>query len=110
MAAAGQVNEAYEMYVDMSGKHHNVYFPAGFAALKLAMIDSHSAEPNKTFTPINAICEGDLVAVHSRLIRQKDAPEISVVHILRVKNGKIVEMWDTGAEIPANSPNIDGAF
>lgn len=110
LAAAGKVDEAYDRFVDMSGKHHNVYFPAGFAALKQAMKDAHAAEPNKEFTPKNVLCDGDLVAVHSRLVRAKGGPDISVVHILRIANGKIVEMWDTGMEIPKDCPNKDGAF
>ena len=110
LAASGKVDEAYDKYVDMQGKHHNVFFPAGFSALKKAMKDSHAQEPNKQFTPQNVLCDGDLVAVHSRLIRARGGPEISVVHMFRIENGKIVEMWDTGMEVPLDSPNTDGAF
>jgi hypothetical protein len=35
---------------------------------------------------------------------------MAVVHILRFKNGKIVEEWEAGGEIPADSPNENGAF
>ena len=110
LAASGKVDEAYETYVDMNGKHHNVYFPTGFPALKEAMKEAHEQSPNKSFTPKTVLCEGDLVAVHSSVIRESDAPEISVVHMFRIESGKIVEMWDTGIEVPADSPNTDGAF
>ncbi|PIQ76898.1 polyketide cyclase [Candidatus Peregrinibacteria bacterium CG10_big_fil_rev_8_21_14_0_10_49_24] len=110
LVAHGNVDEGYEKYVDMDGKHHNVYFSAGFQQLKDAMKESHAKEPNKEFTPRTVICDGDLVAVHSHLKRSSDAPEIQVVHIFRFVDGKIVEMWDCGQEIPKNNPNTDGAF
>lgn len=110
LVASGHVDEGYESYVDMNGRHHNAYFPAGFEALKQAMKESHEKEPNKQFTPKHVLCDGDLVAVYSQLIRMADAPEIAVVHMFRIKDGKIVEMWDVGQEIPESNPNIDGAF
>ena len=110
LAASGQVDEAYDNYVDMSGKHHNVYFPAGFPSLREAMKDAHKKSPNRLFTPKTVLADGDLVAVHSHLIRAGSAPEISVVHIFRIAKGKIVEMWDTGMELPSDSPNSDGEF
>lgn len=33
-----------------------------------------------------------------------------VVHLLRFRGGKIVEIWDCGQPVPADSPNSDGAF
>ncbi len=37
-------------------------------------------------------------------------PGIAVVHLFRFQAGKIVEMWDCGQQLPADSPNTDGAF
>ncbi len=110
LAASGKIDEAYDRYVDMKGKHHNVYFAAGFPALKQAMGDAHKQSPNKSFTPKHVLCDGDLVAVYSRVIRESGGPDISVVHMFRIENGKIVEMWDCGMEIPTDCPNADGAF
>lgn len=110
LVTTGKIDEAYEAYVDRNGKHHNVYFPAGFEHLKNAMKENHAAEPNKAFTPKNVFCDGELVAVHSHLVRSANAPEMSVVHMFRIRDGKIVEMWDCGMQIPADCPNMDGAF
>lgn len=110
LASSGKVDEAYEKYVDMNGKQHNVYFPAGFPALQEAMREAHEVSPNQSFTPMMVLSDGDLVVVHSRVIRQSNDPVISVVHMFRIENGKIIEMWDTGIEVPPDSPNADGAF
>ena len=108
MAVSGQIDEAYATYVDMQGKHHNAYYPAGFAALQEGMKEDHLKVSDKTLTVINALEDGDRVAVHSHLRRGKD--DISVVHLFRFRDGRIVEMWDVGQIMPADSPNQDGEF
>jgi hypothetical protein len=47
LVVAGKIDEAYEIYVDMNGKHHNVYYAADFGALKQGMIENHFQFPNK---------------------------------------------------------------
>jgi predicted SnoaL-like aldol condensation-catalyzing enzyme len=108
LVVSGQIDLAYAKYVDMQGKHHNIYFPAGFEALKQAMHESHAQFPVKQFKRKNVLADGDLVAVHSSIVLKADDPGITVVHLFRFKNGKIVEMWDVGQEIPHESPNSDG--
>jgi predicted SnoaL-like aldol condensation-catalyzing enzyme len=110
LVVANHIDEAYDRYVDMKGKHHNVYFAAGFPALKQAMIDDHAKHPPKQLTVKHVLGDGDLVAVHSRLQRDKTETSIAVVHLFRFEGRKIAEMWDLGMEVPGNSPNKDGAF
>lgn len=110
MVVSGDIGEAYRKHMDMDGKHHNAYFPAGFPALEKAMSENHGQFPDKKLVVNNVIAEGDLVAVHSHLIFEKGGDEMSVVHIFRFMNDKIVEMWDVGQAIPKESPNADGAF
>ncbi len=110
MVVSGKIDEAYQIYVDMSGKHHNAFFPAGFAALKDAMKESEKETPNKKLTVNLVIGDGDLVAVHSHLERASNEPDISVVHMFRFINGKIVEMWDCGQVLPEECLNSDGVF
>ncbi len=110
LVIAGYIADAYEKYVDMNGKHHNVYFPAGFSVLQKAMEDNHAQFPNKILTTKNILADGNLAAVHSHVQMSSDDKGISVVHIFRFSNGKIIEMWDVGGSIPEDSPNLDGAF
>ena len=110
LVVAGSINEAYDNYVNMHGKHHNVYFSAEFASLKQGMIDSHAQFPKKRLMVKNIIGDGELVAVHSNLILKPGEPGMAVVHIFRFEKGKIIEMWDIGQAIPFDSPNRLGAF
>jgi predicted SnoaL-like aldol condensation-catalyzing enzyme len=110
LVAAGQIDEAYRRYVDLSGKHHNPYFPAGFPALKKAMIENHSQFPDKQLTIKNVLGDGDLVAVHSRIVLRPGETGMMTVHLFRFSGNKIIEMWDCGQPVPAESPNKDGVF
>ncbi len=106
----GAIDEAYRKYVNVEGKHHNIYFPAGFATLKQAMIDDYEQNPNKTLTVKQALADGDMVAVHSHLEFKQGDPGVAVVHLFRFEEGRIVEMWDCIMPLQADSPNSDGAF
>ncbi len=110
LVIAGRIEEAYEKYVDMSGKHHNPYFPAGFPALKQAMIENHAQFPDKRIDIKHVIAEGDLVSAHSRVVLGPGEKDIAVVHVFRFRGEKIVELWDIGQPVPGDSPNRDGAF
>jgi predicted SnoaL-like aldol condensation-catalyzing enzyme len=94
----------------MRGRHHNVYYAADFASLKKGMIENHAQFPTKRLMVKNVLGDGNLVAVHSNIIMKSGEPGVSVVHLFRFEDGKIVEMWDVGQSIPVSSPNLIGAF
>jgi predicted SnoaL-like aldol condensation-catalyzing enzyme len=96
LVIAGEIDKAYDKFVDVNGKHHNPYFAAGFPVLKKGMKDNHEQFPDKKLNIKHIIEDGDLVVVH--------------LHLFRFDSGKILEMWDIGQPIQADSPNKDGAF
>ncbi|MDP3986870.1 MAG: nuclear transport factor 2 family protein [Nanoarchaeota archaeon] len=110
MAARGEVDEAYEKYVSPDFHHHNPYFKSDRETLRLAMKEAAVQNPNKIYEVRRTIEEGNLVAVHGRLVLESGNKEMAVVHILRFEGNKIVEEWEAGNEIPADSQNEDGAF
>jgi predicted SnoaL-like aldol condensation-catalyzing enzyme len=110
LVVAGNIDEAYDNYVNMHGRHHNVYYAADFASLKQGMIENHTQFPNKRLMVKNVLGDGNLVAIHSNIILKAGEPGISVFHLFRFENGRIVEMWDVGQPVPINSPNMIGAF
>jgi predicted SnoaL-like aldol condensation-catalyzing enzyme len=110
LVSTGHVRQAFAQYVDKSFKHHNPFFAAGANALLSAMEDNAKQNPDKQFTVHHAIAEGNLVAIHGHVRHQPKEIGFALVHVLRFKDGKIVEMWDLGQAIPASSPNVDGMF
>ena len=110
LVVAGSIDAAYEKHVDMRGKHHNPFFAAGFRALQKAMIENHVQFPNKQITVKNVLGDGDLVSVHSRIVLRPGEAGVAAMHLFRFQDGKIVELWDCGQPVPADSPNMDGPF
>ena len=110
LVVAGRIDEAFGGRVDPQGKHHNPFFPAGLRELKKAMIENHAEFPTKQLTVKNVLVDGDLVAVHSHILLRPGDPGLATVHLFRFRGKKIVEMWDVGQAIPADSPNKDGPF
>ena len=110
LVIAGEIDKAYNDYVDAKGKHHNTYFSAGFSVLKEGMKENHVQFPNKQFNIKNILGDGDMVATHSHLVFNEGEPGMIVFHLFRFQDNKIVEMWDCGQPIQADSPNKDHAF
>ncbi|MGZ6485526.1 MAG: nuclear transport factor 2 family protein [Pseudobdellovibrio sp.] len=110
LAANGEVEEAYEKFVAPDFKHHNQYFSGDRESLKQGMIESAQKKPNKKFEIKMVIQDEDVVSAFSHLKFHADDIGMAVVHILKFKNEKIIEMWDLGQPIPKDSPNKNGMF
>lgn len=110
LCARGDVREAYDRFVAPGFVHHNAWFPGDRESLLVAMQASAAAEPNKSFEVRQVIDGGDRIAVYSHLTRADGAGEYAVVHIVRLEDGGIVELWDLAQEIPGDSPNALGMF
>jgi predicted SnoaL-like aldol condensation-catalyzing enzyme len=66
--------------------------------------------PGMRLTAKNVIGDGDLVAVHSHVVLRPGEPGLATIHLFRFKGNKIVEIWDIGQPVPADSTNQDGMF
>ena len=56
------------------------------------------------------VAEGDLVVVHSHLVRKPGDRGMAVMDIFRLENGKIVEHWDVLQEVPESPANNNTMF
>lgn len=110
LASSGKVDEAYSKYVGDGFLHHNPFFEGSAESLKAAMEENARQNPNKVFTILRTVSEGDFVVTHSRVQQNPDQLGAVVVHIFRFQNGRIVELWDLGQPIPETSPNQYGMF
>jgi len=110
MAAGGQVREAYAQFVDAGFRHHNPYFEGTSQALMEAMEENARQNPSKKVEIKHVIAEGDYVVVHLHVRHRPDELGAAVMHIFRFDQGRIVELWDLGQEVPESSPNQYGMF
>jgi len=110
LAAKGHPHESFRLYVGKNFKHHNAYFKGDADTLMLAMEESARTNPNKLFKIHHILEDGNLVAVHSHLKQTPSDIGFAVVHVLKFKDDKIVELWDLGQPVPKDSINENGMF
>jgi len=109
-AAAGHAREAMGRYAAPDFVHHNPYFASDAASLATAMDDNHRENPNKRFEILRTIAEGPLVALHGRVQPNSGDDPAAVIHIFRIEDGRIHELWDVGQDPVDDSPNRAGLF
>lgn len=109
-AAAGHARDAFAKHAAAEFRHHNPHFPADADSLAAGMDDNAAQFPGKVLTVRHVLEDGDYVAVHSSVHMQPGDPGIAVVHLFRFEGDKVAELWDVAQQIPADSPNDDGAF
>ena len=69
-----------------------------------------TAFPNFRLEVKRLVAEGDLVMMHSHLVRQPGERGVAVVDIFRLEDGRIVEHWDVTQEVPEKSANNNTMF
>ena len=110
LASSGNVREAYSKFVGEGFKHHNPYFEGSAEALAAGMQENADQNPEKSLDVKQTLAEGDLVAVYSEVHHRRGDRGAAVMHIFRFENGRIVELWNVGQEIPEDSLNQYGMF
>ncbi|MEQ1877921.1 MAG: ester cyclase [Bdellovibrionia bacterium] len=110
MVVDHKIRDAYDKFIAPDFIHHNQYFMGDRQTLMLAMEEADKKNPNKSFEVKHAYEAGDTAIIHSKVVQKAGDNEIAVIHILRFKNGKCVEMWDVGQVLDPKSPNENGPF
>jgi predicted SnoaL-like aldol condensation-catalyzing enzyme len=89
---------------------HDPTLADGSAALKQSYTSLFAQYPYYGVQIAQVAAEGDLVAVHAHV---RDTPSElgqAVVYLFRVRDGKIVEEWDSTENVPATSANDNTMF
>ena len=107
-ASSGRVREAYAKFIHPDFKHHLVFFKGDRESLRQAMEENARQFPDKTYEVIHALEDGDLVAVHGKVVLK---PKVyGVIHIFLFRADKIIESWEASQEELEDSPNENGLF
>lgn len=107
---SGKIREAYDAYVHPEFTHHNQYMKGDRQTLMDGMLENEENFPQKKFEVKRLVEEGDTVVAHSSLELCGTMPPMTVVHIMRFRDGKIIEMWDVAQQLEPDSPNENGPF
>lgn len=107
----GKFKEAREKYMGDTYIQHNPTVPDGPEAFVNAMTTFTQKFPELKGEVKRVIAEGDMVMLHVHTKTTPDARGRAVIDIFRVdENGKIVEHWDVGQDIPEKSANSNTMF
>lgn len=109
LASSDEVRIAFKRFVHPQFCHHNAYFKGDRESFLMAMEDNAHQFPDKTYETCRALEDGDLVAVHGRVILSPDS-QWSVIHIFRFENDQIIEAWEASQQVLQDSPNENGLF
>jgi predicted SnoaL-like aldol condensation-catalyzing enzyme len=105
-----RLEEAVARYIGPTYTQHNPLAadgPEGLLALGRHYIEQF---PEMHLELKRLIAEDDLVAVHVHGRRTPGDPGLASIDIFRVKDGRLVEHWDVGQEVPETSANDNGMF
>lgn len=85
---------------------HNPYMADGTEAVK-QFVEKIGLLKGPKFKVefLRVAAEGDLVFVQTRQPKMGDNPEMVIVDIFRVANGKLAEHWDVMQAVPADAVN-----
>lgn len=109
--ATGDVHAAFARWTAPGFVHHNPWFEATAEALERGMAEAAAANPATRIETIQALQEGDRVAVHSRLNHGDGQADYATCHWFRFDaDDRIAEFWDIFIQAPADSPNRLGLF
>ena len=108
-ASSGRVREAYDQYVHPEFRHHNAHFKGDRGSFMTAMEENARQFPDKNYETLRALEDGDLVAIHGRVVLAADS-QWSVIHIFRFEDDRIMEMWEASQQVLKDSPNENGLF
>ncbi len=109
LATSGKVREAFAWHVHSQFRHHHPYIKGDRESLLRGMEQNARQFPDKTYHPLRALEDGDLVAVHGRVVFSPDS-QWSVIHIFRFEDNLIIEEWEASQEAFQDSPNENGIF
>ncbi len=102
--------EAVAKYVGPYYRQHNPSAGDGLEPFIAFVRGFVKAFPSLHFDFKRQVAEGDLVVMHSHLVRIPGDSGVAVMDIFRLENGKIVEHWDVLQEVPESSVNNNTMF
>jgi predicted SnoaL-like aldol condensation-catalyzing enzyme len=101
---------AVAMYLGSYYRQHNPQAADGPEAFIAFVQRFTGAFPNFRLDVKRVVAEGDLVVMHSHLVREPGDRGVAVVDIFRLEQGKIVEHWDVLQDILEKAANTNSMF
>ncbi|WP_424808682.1 nuclear transport factor 2 family protein [Rhodococcus sp. 27YEA15] len=105
-----QFQQAADQFIGDTYIQHNPGVADGAAAFVEVVGGALSAAPDTHVEVVRVFAQDDLVGLQTRSTGAPDSPDGATFDIFRLRNGKIVEHWDTTQAVPATSANPNTMF
>jgi predicted SnoaL-like aldol condensation-catalyzing enzyme len=104
-----RVREAFEKFTDETYIQHNPQCKNGRDDA-ITLIEGMVLLPGFNASVKHVVAEGDLVTVHMHVELGGGRPDLAVMDLWRIENGKIAEHWDVIQEVPATTISGNAMF
>jgi predicted SnoaL-like aldol condensation-catalyzing enzyme len=102
--------EAAARYLGPRYTQHNPVAADGPEGLKAFIQFLRDKFPSSRSEIKRVFADGDYVIVHVHAMREPGTRGRAIIDIFKLENGKIVEHWDVGQDIPEKPANPNGMF
>jgi predicted SnoaL-like aldol condensation-catalyzing enzyme len=102
--------EAASRYLGPRYTQHNPVAADGPEGLKAFIQFLRDKFPSSRSEIKRVFADGDYVIVHVHAMREPGTRGRAIIDIFKLENGKIVEHWDVGQDIPEKAANPNGMF
>jgi predicted SnoaL-like aldol condensation-catalyzing enzyme len=102
--------EAASKYLGPRYTQHNPAAADGPDGLKAFIQFLRDKFPDSRSEIKRVFADGDNVIVHVHAMREPGTRGRAIIDIFKLENGKIVEHWDVGQDIPEKAANQNGMF
>ena len=102
--------EAASRYLGPRYTQHNPVAADGPEGLKAFIQFLRDKFPSSRSEIKRVFADGDYVIVHVHAMRESGTRGRAIIDIFKLENGKIVEHWDVGQDIPEKAANPNGMF
>lgn len=102
--------DAASVYLSDAYIQHNPSVRSGGQAFLEFARGLRARNPDAKAVIKRVIAENDLVVLHILSKPKPDGPEMAIVDIFRVENGKVIEHWDVKQEVPTIESVNGNAF
>jgi len=102
--------EAVAKHLGPVYRQHNPQAPDGGEAFVGFVTEFAKTSPGLQVIFKRFVAEGDLVVVHSNMVREPADRGMAVMDIFGLEDGKIVEHWDVLQDVPETAANTNTMF
>ncbi len=106
----GRQYERAAEFLDADYIQHKPEVETGYQGVLDFVRSVYEKAPKHKARIVRSFADGDYVILHVHIMNGVEAPNIAVMDIFRVEDGKLMEHWDVASPVPEKAKNVNGVF